>query len=61
MWLSQETLPSNYVILTLGRRQLFDVIHGLDYLHQYNLVHGNLTAVSGIRFIPSQRIDTFTV
>ena len=28
------------------RYQLLDVAHGLVYLHQYGLVHGNLTGVS---------------
>ena len=30
----------------LIRHQLSDVAHGLVYLHQYGLVHGNLTGVS---------------
>ena len=34
------------MILTLYRYQLLDIAHGLTYLHQYNLVHGNLTVVS---------------
>ena len=30
---------------TLCRYQILGVVHGLTYLHQYNLVHGNLTGV----------------
>ena len=47
------------VILTLSRYQLLDVARGLVYLHQYNLVHGNLTGVSHY-FSPLPRgTDTF--
>ena len=33
-------------ILILYRCQLLGVARGLTYLHQYDLVHGNLTGVS---------------
>ena len=34
------------MILILHWRQLLDVARGLTYLHQCDLVHGNLTGVS---------------
>ena len=52
------SIPGKVIVivrdLTPDQRQLLDIIQGLDYLHQCNLVHGNLTAVSGICFIPSR-------
>lgn len=46
-------------ILTICRCQLWDVARGLTYLHQYNVVHGNLTGV-GDGFSPRAReTDTF--
>ena len=40
------------VTLALYRHQLLDVAHGLTYLHQRNLVHGNLTGVSINLLVP---------
>ena len=40
------TLVNFSMMLTLYRRQLLHVAHGLTYLHFRRLVHGNLTGVS---------------
>jgi len=47
------------VTLTPFRFQLWDVARGLEYLHRYNVAHGNLTGV-GDGFSPRAReTDTF--
>ena len=47
------------VILTLRRCQLLDIARGLTYLHQCNVVHGNLTGVS--HGFPSRPLGIDTV
>ena len=47
------------VILTLYQCQLWDVAQGLTYLHQYNVVHGNLTGVNDILSSRAQMANAF--
>ena len=43
---SQGAVVDSSTILTFLLCQLLNVAEGLTYLHQYNVVHGNLTGVS---------------
>jgi len=53
----RRQLPNDMILI---QYQLLGVARGLAYLHQYNLVHGNLTGVSLDSLVPRLRADDFT-